>query len=148
MSKTMKLHPVTIIISLLVFEKLFGIVGMIFAAPVVAVIKVIFTYFNDKYELSGICFCLFEVFIAVINCLSIHIFANVLNELGVCYKNLGEYAKAEGCLEKSLNLARPKNRDAIRINLSNLYLISGFLPIIPNPEHGTSHKTQSAFVNS
>lgn len=51
--------------------------------------------------------------------------ANVLNELGVCYKNLGEYAKAEGCLEKSLNLARPKNRDAIRINLSNLYLISG-----------------------
>jgi len=50
-SKGLKLHPVTIIISLLVFEKLFGIVGMIFAAPVVAVIKVIFTYFNDKYEI-------------------------------------------------------------------------------------------------
>ena len=49
-SKGLKLHPVTIIISLLVFGKVFGIVGMIFAAPVVAVIKVIFTYFNDKYE--------------------------------------------------------------------------------------------------
>lgn len=49
-SKGLKLHPVTIIISLLVFGKLFGIVGMIFAAPIVAVIKVIFTYFNDKYE--------------------------------------------------------------------------------------------------
>ena len=49
-SKGLKLHPVTIIISLLVFGKIFGIVGMIFAAPVVAVIKVIFTYFNDKYE--------------------------------------------------------------------------------------------------
>ena len=36
--------------------------------------------FNDKYELSGICFCLFDDFIAVISCLSIHIFANVLNE--------------------------------------------------------------------
>ena len=49
-SKGLKLHPVTIIISLLVFGKLFGMVGMIFAAPVVAVVKVIFTYFNDKYE--------------------------------------------------------------------------------------------------
>lgn len=49
-SKGLKLHPVTIIISLLIFGKLFGIVGMIFAAPIVAVIKVIFTYFNDKYE--------------------------------------------------------------------------------------------------
>ena len=35
---------------------------------------------NDKYVLSGICFCLFEDFIAVINCLSIHIFAKVLKE--------------------------------------------------------------------
>ena len=50
-SKGLKLHPVTIIISLLVFGKIFGIVGMIFAAPAVAVVKVIFTYFNDKYEL-------------------------------------------------------------------------------------------------
>ena len=49
-SKGLKLHPVTIIISLLVFGKVFGIIGMIFAAPIVAVVKAIFTYFNDKYE--------------------------------------------------------------------------------------------------
>ena len=49
-SKGLKLHPVTIIIALLIFEKLFGIVGMIFAVPLVAVVKTIFTYFNDKYE--------------------------------------------------------------------------------------------------
>ena len=36
--------------------------------------------FNDKDEFSGICFCLFEVFIAVINCLSMHKLANDLNE--------------------------------------------------------------------
>ena len=50
-SKGLKLHPVTVIISLLIFGKLFGIFGMIFAVPIVAIIKVIFNYFNDKYEL-------------------------------------------------------------------------------------------------
>ena len=29
-----------------------------------------------------------------------------------------------------------------------VYLISGFLPIIPRPEQGTSQRTQSAFTNS
>lgn len=50
-SKGLKLHPVTVIIALLVFEKFFGILGMIVAAPCVAIIKTIFMYFNDKYEL-------------------------------------------------------------------------------------------------
>lgn len=50
-SKGLKLHPVTVIISLLVFGKFFGILGMIVAAPCVAILKTIFTYFNDKYEL-------------------------------------------------------------------------------------------------
>ena len=36
---------------------------------------------NDKYELSGMCFCLIDDFIAVCSCLSIHRFANVLKEL-------------------------------------------------------------------
>ncbi len=49
-SKGLKLHPVTIIIALLVFGDLFGIVGMIFAAPIIATIKTIFEYFNNKYE--------------------------------------------------------------------------------------------------
>lgn len=50
-SKGLKLHPVTVIIALLVFGKFFGIIGMIIAAPCVAIIKTIFMYFNDKYEL-------------------------------------------------------------------------------------------------
>lgn len=50
-SKNLKLHPVTIIISLLVFGHFFGIVGMIVAAPLIAMVKVIFHYFNDKYDL-------------------------------------------------------------------------------------------------
>lgn len=51
MSKTMKLHPVTIILGLLFFGYIFGIFGMIFATPLIAVTKIIFTYFNDKYQI-------------------------------------------------------------------------------------------------
>ena len=37
--------------------------------------------FNDNDELSGMCFCLVEDFIAVCSCLSMHKLANVLKEL-------------------------------------------------------------------
>jgi len=53
MSKTMKLHPVTIMIGLLVFGYLFGILGMIFATPVMASVKIIASYYNEKYNLIG-----------------------------------------------------------------------------------------------
>lgn len=49
-SKGLNLHPVTIIISLLIFGSFFGIVGMILAVPLIATIKTIFNYFNEKYE--------------------------------------------------------------------------------------------------
>ena len=52
MSKAMKLHPVTILIGLLVFGHFFGIVGMIFATPIIATGKTIFNFFNDKYHLT------------------------------------------------------------------------------------------------
>lgn len=52
MSKTMKLHPVTIMIGLLVFEYFFGIIGMIVATPVIACLKVIIIYFIDKYDIK------------------------------------------------------------------------------------------------
>ncbi len=51
MGKTMKLHPVTIMISLLVFGHFFGIIGMILATPIVSAFKVLLGYFDDKYEL-------------------------------------------------------------------------------------------------
>ena len=47
----MKLHPVTIMISLLIFGYLFGILGMIFATPIMAGIKIIASYYNEKYNL-------------------------------------------------------------------------------------------------
>ena len=52
MGKTMKLHPVTIMIGLLVFGYFFGIIGMIVATPTIACLKVIFTFFSQKYHLK------------------------------------------------------------------------------------------------
>ena len=52
MSKTMKLHPVTIIIGLLVFGYFFGIFGMIIATPATAILKTIWMYIDDKYKIT------------------------------------------------------------------------------------------------
>ena len=51
MSKTMKLHPVTIIVGLLIFEYFFGIIGMILATPCIALGKVVWKFFKEKYNL-------------------------------------------------------------------------------------------------
>lgn len=53
MSKKMNLSPITIIISLLIFEYFFGIIGMIIATPVVAIIKIIYVFLDEKYNLFG-----------------------------------------------------------------------------------------------
>ncbi len=49
MSKTTKLHPVTIILGLLVFGYFFGIIGMAISTPVITVFKSIFMFFDEKY---------------------------------------------------------------------------------------------------
>lgn len=51
MSKTTKLHPVTIMVGLLVFGHFFGIIGMVLSTPLIAAIKIIIIYFIEKYEL-------------------------------------------------------------------------------------------------
>ena len=48
MGHTMKLHPVTIMVGLLVFEHFFGIVGMIIATPCIACIKVILLFVLEQ----------------------------------------------------------------------------------------------------
>lgn len=53
MGHTMKLHPVTIMIGLLIFQHFFGIIGMIVATPVIAALKVIFTFVNEKLNVVG-----------------------------------------------------------------------------------------------
>ena len=54
MSKTTKLHPVTIMIGLLIFGHFWGIMGMFISTPAIAGLKAIFTYFDDKYDLIKI----------------------------------------------------------------------------------------------
>ena len=51
MSKTMKLHPVTIILGLLIFQHFFGILGMTLATPCIALAKVVYKFFVEKYNL-------------------------------------------------------------------------------------------------
>jgi len=48
MGHTMELHPVIIMISLLIFQHFFGIIGMVVATPVVACLKVIFMFVDEK----------------------------------------------------------------------------------------------------
>ncbi len=54
MSKTMKLHPVTILIGLTIFGHFFGIPGMVLATPIIAFFKIIFKYVNNKFNLIDI----------------------------------------------------------------------------------------------
>lgn len=54
MSKTTKLHPVTIMLGLLVFGHFFGILGMVISTPVIAAVKAIFLFFDDKYGILNV----------------------------------------------------------------------------------------------
>ncbi|MBE6152007.1 MAG: AI-2E family transporter [Firmicutes bacterium] len=51
MSKTMKLHPVTIMLGLLICGHFWGIIGMIVATPIVSTIKIAWNYFDRKYNI-------------------------------------------------------------------------------------------------
>jgi predicted PurR-regulated permease PerM len=50
MSRMVKLHPVIIMVGLLIFGYYWGIIGMMLATPIVAAIKSIFDYFNEKFQ--------------------------------------------------------------------------------------------------
>ena len=51
MSKTTKLHPVTIMIGLLIFGHFWGILGMVVSTPIISAFKAIFAHFNEKYDI-------------------------------------------------------------------------------------------------
>ena len=53
MGHTMKLHPITIMVGLLVFEHFFGIIGMILATPIIACLKVILMFVDEKLDITG-----------------------------------------------------------------------------------------------
>ncbi len=50
MSKASQTHPVAIIIALLVFGHFFGIIGMILAAPILTIVRVLWTFTKEKLE--------------------------------------------------------------------------------------------------
>ncbi len=52
MGKTMKLHPVTIMLGLLLFNYFFGMIGMIVATPVIATIKIIFEFIMEHSSIG------------------------------------------------------------------------------------------------
>lgn len=51
MGHTMKLHPVTIMVGLLIFQHFFGIIGMVIATPVIACFKVVAVFINEKLNI-------------------------------------------------------------------------------------------------
>ncbi|MDD2435454.1 MAG: AI-2E family transporter, partial [Bacilli bacterium] len=51
MSRATKLHPVTIMLGLLIFGYFWGIIGMIVATPIIASVKAIFMFYNEKYNI-------------------------------------------------------------------------------------------------
>ena len=51
MSKTTKLHPVTIIVGLLVFGHFFGIIGMLLSTPIISVGKVVIEFIDSKIHI-------------------------------------------------------------------------------------------------
>lgn len=51
MSKSTKLHPVTIMVGLLVFGHFWGIIGMVISTPIISAVKTIFNHFNEKYDI-------------------------------------------------------------------------------------------------
>lgn len=49
-SKMIKTHPLIVILTLIVFGYLFGILGMIFAVPILAIIRITLKYYNPFFK--------------------------------------------------------------------------------------------------
>ena len=50
MSKKMNLSPITILLSLLVFGYFWGIFGMVIATPLIAILKIIYEFLDEKFH--------------------------------------------------------------------------------------------------
>ena len=51
MSKAIELNPVIIIVGLLIFGHFFGVIGMVLATPILALLKVIYEFVKKKFNL-------------------------------------------------------------------------------------------------
>jgi putative permease len=54
MGRQLSIHPIIIIVSILFFGSLFGAVGVIFASPIAASIRVFYNFFNDRRKAKQI----------------------------------------------------------------------------------------------
>lgn len=54
MGKTMKLHPVTVMVGLLIFEYYFGIIGMILATPIISICKLLVEFADERYHFMDV----------------------------------------------------------------------------------------------
>lgn len=54
MGKTMKLHPVTVMVGLLIFEYYFGIIGMILATPIISICKLLIEFIDERYHFMDV----------------------------------------------------------------------------------------------
>ncbi|MFU8786525.1 MAG: AI-2E family transporter [Candidatus Izemoplasmataceae bacterium] len=52
MGKQLEIHPIIIIISILFFGSLFGALGVIFASPIAATLRVLYEFFKERREMS------------------------------------------------------------------------------------------------
>jgi putative permease len=50
MGKQLEIHPIIIIVSILFFGSLFGTLGVIFASPIAATIRVLIGFYKEKRE--------------------------------------------------------------------------------------------------
>ena len=50
--KKNEIHPIIVLFSLIISGKLFGIIGMIIAVPLIGVIKITYKYFPLKFKKS------------------------------------------------------------------------------------------------
>ncbi|MGI6330123.1 MAG: AI-2E family transporter [Bacilli bacterium] len=50
MGRTMRLHPATVLMGLIVFGYFFGIIGMIFATPIMAILRTLFMFLENRYQ--------------------------------------------------------------------------------------------------
>lgn len=54
MGRQLSIHPLIIIVSILFFGSLFGALGVVFASPIAATIRVLIQFYNEKKELLNI----------------------------------------------------------------------------------------------
>ena len=52
MGKQLEIHPIVIIVSILFFGSLFGALGVIFASPIAATLRVLYEFIKERHELN------------------------------------------------------------------------------------------------